>query len=374
MAIVQSQVSSLSNTDLKKLLNRIGKERNAIENQDLFELAITEYAKRDPDSAMSWFIPENMNRGEPGFYGVCRELAVSRPEILKNWLLSDLDRVNEDLQGECLAKAIDSLAKVDAKSAYVFAMDNKWKRYATNDIILGVFPEFARQDAAEAEKTAMATLKGFDLVVAQMTIAMTVGETDPDAGIKYASKIADPVERGISMAAIVGGLFETKPDLAITKLQGLGTADMQMVLQSNAGTFLSLAKILGAKHPDTLFRLVDEMVPSSANEAVFKDAIDSLGNKYPEKAMQLISSLPESDLKTQLTGIQFKSLAMANPEEAIQAASKIGDPRVRGEAYKSIGSEVGATGWENTFKTLKTLDQGDRIAFMDAAIFHLSSG
>lgn len=368
---VQKQVSSLTTKEIQKLIDRLKGDRNSLQNTELFAVVMTEYAKREPEAALSWFSPGQMVKGESGFYEVCKVLGENRPDLVKKWLGNEISNVEEGLQGEMIAKALGALSKAKPEETYLFAVRSHWENYSRNSVIIDLFTELARQDPSAAENAAVSTLQGRDLEVARQCLAMTVGETDPDAGLAHAAKIPDALRRGRCQSSIIADALDTDRAQGTKLLKSLDTSDLQIVLQSSAGSFRSIVKTLAIQDPDVLLNLLSDTIPSSANEQVFRDAVESLGGPSPAKALQLLNSLPASEFKTSLIGARFSAMAKADPQDALNAASELPDTEMRKVVYGNIGSVVGRNGWESAMSTLNTLKKDDRTSFFDSAIPYL---
>lgn len=368
---LRKKIAALSTQDLESLLDQLSEIRNSPENRNLFSLAIGEFAIRSPATVMNWFIPEKMAQGESGFGSVCVELARSRPDIIQNWLLDEMQRCEKGVQQECLSIAIGTWSKTDPESAFSFALSTSWKHSSINDL-LNCF-DFGAWDPQKSDQAITTTLKGRDLEVARYNIAMAVGEVDPDAGIMHAQKIPNSSERGQVIAAILSNLMDSDRKSAITKLQSLDSSDLQTTLQANAGTFLSITRKLAIENSDDLINLISTMIPTASNEAVFRDAIESISEKTPEKSLKLIESLPSGEMKTKLYGDHYHSIASSNPEKALELASNISDQKLKNIVYGKIGDVIGPKGWAKILTISNNLNQEEKTAFLCTAIPHIAN-
>lgn len=368
------QIASLSSKDLQELLEQTSKTRNTPSSRVLFELAISEFAKRSPETVMSWFVPENMAPSEAGFVEAGRELAKSRPEILQAWLSNEMNKADRRVQGDCLHVGLSVLSQVDAKSAFEFAVSRTWEVMPMHEIVNDVFGYFGEQNPVEADRAAMAALKGRDLDLARNNIALGAAQSDPDLALSIAAKRGDPAGQGRTTSSILSELMDSDPSKAISKLRALDPTLLQATLQASPEGVDSVVSKLGKADPELLTNLLAKMVASESNAEVFRAAVASLGAKSPEKSMEIIQSLPDSQMKTKLFGEHYTSLARENPENALQAASTLADPKLRAEAYRSIGDFVGPKGWSETSRMLDSLPEADKATFLNSAAPSLANG
>jgi hypothetical protein len=365
---LEKRVASLSNADLKQLLDITGKGRNSLASRSYFTLAISELARRDPVDAMSWFSPEDMIPGEAGFMAVANILAKSDGKVLQDWLRDNLSRGSSAVRNECLTVSLAALSAEDASSALTFYSSNNWGSVSDTDIINAIFRRFGKQSPLAADAAAAGKLKGSELDLARYNISNGAGPADPVLGIEIARKIVDIDLRGKALSGRLSSWLESDRPNAIAQLKAFDSRDLQAILQTGVIKSDSLVNQLGKSDPDLLCSLLSKLVVSSANEDIFLTAIGNLSLDNPEKATALLESLPDGETKKRMISSQFEALARESSAVAIERASKLTSDGSKIEAYRSIGAAIGGRDLDAIMVIADALPENFRNTLLVAAL------
>lgn len=367
---LQKGIKSLSDQDLHLLLEKISKIRNTPEEKLTFAWAISELARRDPETVMSWYPPGEIRGDEAGYTAVLAVLAESRPDILKKWLSEDLKTADSAVQGQWLSMGVACLSQFDAAAAFEFSKTLAG-RLDTKELILVVFAEFAKQSPAKALAAAEASFTGSDLNYARYNIAL--GTKDPDVCIEIARGIPDIRDRGNMIAGTLSRWMDSDRPAALKKLKELAAKDLQAALQAGAGDSHSLLDKLGKSEPDMLIGLLDTVVASRATENLFRSAVESLVANNPDTAKALIESMPDGEMKTKMLGARFHALAEQDSAGALLLASQLGNADGRNQAYQNIGFVIGPRGLEEILKVSEALPPADESSFLESALTYVNA-
>ena len=365
-----SRMSKLDLGSLKKLLDEIASKRYSDSEKSEFELAIGELASRDPEAAMAYYIPQNMRPTEPGFAFVVSLLAETSPDLLKDWLKNDLQNGPLGVRAECLRIALEGLANVDSASALDFYKQGKWDNAGKSDAINSIFLCWARKSTEEAKIAALKSFSGEDLDRALYNIILVAKSADPKSAMDLTKEITDYSSRGQAVSMIFSSWMESDPDFALKQLKVFDTPELQNLLISglSGGVESSLVHKLAVNYPGQFIDLLQTLVPSSANEILFRSAVLSLSPKSPDSIIGLLESLPESSLKGSLIGTHFSVLARESPSAVVNQIGKIKNEASKMEAYKAIGEITNASNYESFLASVGELTERQKREFMAAAI------
>ena len=370
-----SRMSKLDLVSLKKLLNQIADKRYSDDNKTEFELAIGELALRDPEAAMAYFIPQNMRPTEPGFAFVVSLLAETSPDLLKDWLKNDLNNGPLGVRAECLRIALQGLANMDPASALDFYKQGKWDNAGKSDAINSIFLCWARKSTEEAKIAALKSFSGADLDRALYNIILVAKSADPKSAMDLTKEIKDYSSRERAVGMIFSSWIESDPDFALKQLKTFSEPELQTLLMSDlsGGIDKSLISKIVANDPDQIVDLLQKIVPSSANEDLFRCAVLALSSTSQDKVVDLLNSLPESRLKLSLIGTRFSALAREYPSAVADQIKMLTDDASKMEAYRAIGGISNATNYESILASVGELTDVQRGEFIAAAISGISS-
>lgn len=360
------QIKSLSDKSLLKLLKETSESRTDPSYAPTFASAVTELARRDPEAALSWFLPEEMESNEPGWTGVATILGQSAPQLLENWLLDDLKSGSLDVRRNCLAMGVAAIAKNYPSEALEFANKIPAGIIAQGDIINSIFGYFGNKSPAEAESAAQANYTGAMLDKALYNISL--GALAPEESLSIAKKIGSEELRGLAMSGAYGAWMGSDFPAAVKALESLDGVQIQSILQCEPEAQSSLINYISGKDPQAALDILGKLIASKSNLGIFQAVVDSLAEKSPEKAVELITSIPESEFKNHLVASQYSKLASLNTPRAISQASNLPAGDSRSAAFASIGSVAGFKGLDAAEELGRGLKADDQKSFWGEAL------
>lgn len=356
-------IARLGSGELEELArSHAGDAANDQIAQLVFFRSVAALAEKDPQRALDLFgEKESQDLARYGFSDIALRIGKDRPDLLQSWL-AKLDQTSPQAQ-QVFTFAFESLARTSPQTA--LSMINAGEAKSSDRFFMSIFSEYASTDYEAAVRAITEKVPADKRNVALAGLAQGLYRSNPGEALRVLDGISDPDFSASQFKRLMGQWLVRDNQAAVEFLSG---SDSSRTLERLDPTILSA--LIDAR-PDSVNRLLADVVPTKSNEWIFQTSATRLLMKDPAAAGKFLESLPDGAAKTRIMDGAYAELAKKDPAQVLALAAA--DPSASVAASRAIGKTMGQQGIDKAIQYIGTMPAGYRSEALAAAFQQAST-